>query len=280
MKGKFLFLLNYTKIRSNGHQSGLLVIHPVFSATEAHSIFLSKCIICWKSNKSNYAVRHRFCPKNTMQIFAGKNRQVRLMTSGFYRNSESVCGFCWKNALCSFLNALLFHSLFPVLPFTQLLFCDPLSQPQCHWKTGNTHSITSFPQAAPCSTSSHVVSALCHLMATFYTDPSQKITAPRLYSSFPFSPCFILSQQTFFLPLLFSLLTLYQRHFDQLVSVLSPEQPRSLLPWLLPAPWLPPSYTSRLKQCSLCSHFLPTVKGVFLSQQMGFQSHPFPLKLP
>lgn len=44
-----------------------------------------------------------------------------------------------------------------------------------------------------------------------------------MYSSFPFSPCFILSYQGFSLPLFFSLLTLYQRHFDELVSVLPPE---------------------------------------------------------
>lgn len=67
-------------------------------------------------------------------------------------------------------------------------------------------------------------------MATFYTHPSQNITAPHLYSSLQFSPCFILSYQTSSLPLFFSLLTLYQRYFDHQVSVLAPEQPRFLCP--------------------------------------------------
>lgn len=40
-EGKVSVLLNYTKIRSNGHYSGL-VIHSVFIATEAHPIFSIK----------------------------------------------------------------------------------------------------------------------------------------------------------------------------------------------------------------------------------------------
>lgn len=124
---------------------------------------------------------------------------------------------------CSFLNAL-FHSQFPILPITQLVFCDPLSQSLYHWKSSLSSLIS------PSSSSSHVVSALRHVMATFYTHPSQNITAPHLYSSLQFSPCFILSYQTSSLPLFFSLLTLYQRYFDHQVSVLAPEQPRSLCP--------------------------------------------------
>lgn len=60
----------------------------------------------------------------------------------------------------SFLNALLFHSLFPVLPIIQLLFCDPSSQSQYHWKTGNPHSCylispsSSLIQVLSCSLSS------------------------------------------------------------------------------------------------------------------------------
>lgn len=130
-----------------------------------------------------------------------------------------------------------------------------------NWKSSFSYLIS------PSSSLLRVLSCsfICHSTSTFYTDPSQNITTPHMYSSFPFSPCFILSYQRFNLPLFFSLLTLYQRHCDQLVSVLPPEQPRSLLSWLLPAPWLFLSYTSKLKKRSLCRHFLLTVKGVFPS---------------
>lgn len=192
------------------------------------------------------------------------------MTSGFYWNSESVWGLCWKNTLA--LSSMLFFSTVHFL-FYLLYNCSsvtPYPSPSITGKLEILTLVTSFPQAAPWSRSSHVVSALCHLMATFYTDPSQNITVPHLYSSFPFSPCFILPYQTLSIPLFFSL-----RHWSAAPSF--PPRTAKVPPALASSsPWYLLSYTSKLKQCSLCSPFLIHCQRYFPSSVDGISVPSLP----
>lgn len=72
-------------------------------------------------------------------IFASKSTKGRFMISGFYSNSESVCGLRQKNALANSSMLFLSTMYFPFSPVPQLLFSDPLSQSYFHWEARSPH---------------------------------------------------------------------------------------------------------------------------------------------
>lgn len=140
------------------------------------------------------------------------------MTSGFYRNSESVCGLQQKNVLAlssmvfistACFHFYLFHNNSSLTPYLSPSFTEKLEI-----LSGFPHPVLIslpgfFPQTAPCSRSSRCGLSSLPLTATFHTHP-----LPKHRCSISEFLILILSLFYSLLPnflsfIIFSLLTLY-----------------------------------------------------------------------
>lgn len=228
---------------------------------------LPHCIICKKLDRCNYTTTRCiffFCPEILHRHLL---TEIEKSDAWLLGSTEilKVCVVSGRKTPLLFPQCSSFPQLISPFAYSTTVLLWPLTSVLVlleSWKSSLFLLIS--PESSLLQVLSRGLSSL-PLTATLHTDPSQTITVPHLYSSFPSSPWFILSCQTFNLSLLFSLLTLNHWLFDQLVLILPPGSLGPSCPGFLQLPSYFSPTPASASNAELWSYSLFTAKGGFLS---------------